>query len=81
MVYNDTLNNEEDGSVLKKARAKSKGGMLTDTVRPGAAVSLPQALAGYRQRAADLYDQGAELYNAEPDTTEIQQYAKSRPAR
>jgi hypothetical protein len=81
MADYDTLLNEDAGVVLKKTRAKSKGGMLTDSVRPGAAVSLPQALAGYRQRAADLYDQGAELYNKEPDITELQQYAKTRGAQ
>lgn len=78
MIDNTTLPYEEDGVVLKKTRAKSKGGMLTDTVRPGGAASLPNALASYRQRAAELYDQGAELYNSEPDITELQNYAKTR---
>lgn len=78
MADYDTYTNEDDGVVLKKARAKSKGGMLTDTVRAGDAVSLPQALASYRERAADLYKQGADLYNAEPDMAQLQQYAKTR---
>lgn len=80
MQYNDTYTNEDEGIVLKKARAKSKGGMLTDTVRPGDAVSLPQALSSYRQRAADLYDQGYELYNSDADITQLQEYAKTRGA-
>lgn len=78
MADYDTYTNEDEGIVLKKARAKSKGGMLTDTVRPGDAVSLPQALSSYRQRAADLYDQGYELYNKDPDITQLQEYAKTR---
>lgn len=78
MADYDTLPNEDDGVVLKKARAKSKGGMLTDNVRPGDAVSLPQALSSYRQRAADLYEQGYDLYNKDPDISQLQEYAKSR---
>ena len=80
MAEYDTYTNEDDGIVLKKARAKSKGGMLTDTVRPGDAVSLPQALSSYRQRAADLYQQGSDLYNADPDISQLQEYAKTRGA-
>lgn len=78
MAEYDTLPNEDEGIVLKKARAKSKGGMLTDTVRPGDAVSLPQALSSYRQRAADLYQQGSDLYNSDPDISQLQEYAKTR---
>lgn len=79
--YSLFTNDEEmpdDGIVLKKARAKSKGGMLTDTVRPGEAVALPNAIAQYRQRASDLYGQGEQLYNSEPDLAQLQAFAKQR---
>lgn len=55
------------GFVLKKARAKSKGGTLTSNVQPGESV-LPNARAAlgqtddYRKRAADLYQQGNDIY-------------------
>lgn len=79
MVDNTTLPNEEE-SVLKKTRAKNKGGMLSDNVQSSGGVRLPNAIANYRQRAADLYDQGSELYNSDPDITQLQEYAKSRGA-
>lgn len=76
MVENDTLPNE-DGIVLKKSRAKNQGGMLTNTVSGEGAV-LPNAINAYRARAADLYQQGSELYNADPDMSQLQAFAKSR---
>ena len=51
-------------------------GMLTQSVTPG--MTLPQALNAYRKRAADLYQRGEQLYNAEPDLSALQEFAKSR---
>lgn len=67
----------EEGIVLKKTRAKSKGGTLTTTVQPGDAV-LPSAISRYRQRATNLYNQGGQLYNSDPDLTQLQDFAKQR---
>lgn len=77
MIDNTTLPNEEE-VVLKKTRAKNKGGMLSDTVQSSGGVRLPNAIANYRERAADLYQQGSDLYNSDPDITQLQDYAKSR---
>ncbi len=66
-----------EGTVLKQAVKTSRGGMLTSAVQPGAS-TLPQTIAGYRQREAALYKQGSDLYNADPDMTELQAYARTR---
>ena len=64
-----------DGILLKKARAKSAGGTLTDRVQPGQSM-LPNARAAvgqpmdYRQRAADLYAQGEDMYQKYLDKNE-----------
>lgn len=79
--YSLFTNDEEmpsDGILLKKARARSKGGMVTDTVQPGEAVALPNAIAQYRKRATDLYGQGEQLYNSDPDLKQLQEFAKQR---
>lgn len=73
MVDYTTLPYEEDGVVLKKARAKSKGGMLTDNVQAGSV--LPNARAAMRpldsaQMAADLYRQGNDMYQSYLDKEE-----------
>lgn len=80
--YSLYTNDEEipgSGIVLKKARARSKGGMLTSDVQPGRSM-LPNARAAIdpRQRAAELYAQGEELYNSEPDYSQLQSFAKQR---
>ena len=76
--YSLYTNDEEipsEGFVLKKTRAKSKGGTLTDAVQPGQSV-LPNARAAmgqpmdYRQRAADLYAQGEDMYQKYLDKNE-----------
>lgn len=67
-----------EGVVLRQAVKKSRGGMLTGTVHPGVSTTLPQTVAGYRQREADLYKQGSDLYNAEPDMSQLQAYARTR---
>jgi hypothetical protein len=79
MVDYTLFNNDEEipgeGILLKKARAKSKGGTLTDNVQPGQSV-LPNARAAigqpmdYRQRAADLYAQGEDMYQKYLDKNE-----------
>lgn len=81
--YNVLPNYEFDdlvppGRVLRQAVAKTRGGMLTSNVQPGAGTALPQTIAGYRQREAELYKQGSELYNAEPDMSQLQAYARTR---
>lgn len=64
--------------VLRKAlAARSPGGMLTNNVAPGGSV-LPSAIEQYRKRAADLYKQGSDLYGQEPDTSELQNFARQR---
>lgn len=76
--YSLYTNDEEipsEGFVLKKTRAKSKGGTLTSDVQPGQSV-LPNARAAmgqpidYRQRAADLYSQGEDMYQKYLDKNE-----------
>ncbi len=76
-VFTNDEEMPEEGIVLKKTRAKSKGGTLTTTVQPGDAV-LPNAISRYRQRATDLYNQGGQLYNSDPDLTQLQEFAKQR---
>lgn len=39
---------------------------------------LPNAVQAYRQRAADLFNQGSELFSAEPDMTQMEEYARRR---
>ena len=77
------FNNEEEQpsyGLLKKTRAKiqSPGGVLSNTVLPGQGGMLPNAIDSYRSKAADLYEQGSELYNQEPDFSQFQTFAKQR---
>lgn len=62
------------GLRLKRAVAatRSPGGVLTNNVQPG------EAMSGYRERAADLYRQGSELLNQDPDYTQLQEFARQR---
>lgn len=62
------------GLRLKRAVAstRSPGGVLTNNVQPG------EAMGGYRERAADLYRQGSELLNQDPDYTQLQEFARQR---
>lgn len=57
---------------------KQSGGLLTSTVQPGQGSALPSAIDAYRKRAMALYQQGSDLYNKEPDMTELQAFAKQR---
>lgn len=81
MVDYSLYTNEEEippvGIVLKRARAKSAGGTLTDRVQPGGSV-LPNAISALRERAAAAYEQGQRLYDAEPDMSQLQAYAKAQ---
>lgn len=83
MVDYTLFNNEEEQpsvGLLKKARAKiqSPGGVLSNSVQPGQGGMLPNALDAYRSKAADLYKQGSELYDKEPDFSQFQNFAKQR---
>ena len=83
MVDYTLFNNEEEQpsyGLLKKSRAmiQSPGGVLSNTVQPGQGGMLPNAIDAYRSKAADLYQQGSELYNQEPDFTQFQNFAKKR---
>lgn len=50
---------------------------LTDTVQASQS-KLPSAIARYRQMATDLYGQGSDLMDQEPDMAPMQAYAKQR---
>lgn len=83
MVDYTLFNNEEEQpqvGLLKKTRAKiqSPGGVLSNNVRPGQGSMLPSAIDSYRSKAADLYQQGSELYDKEPDFSQMQNFAKQR---
>lgn len=76
------FNTEEEQpsyGLLKKARARisSAGDTLTNSVTPGRAM-LPNSIEAMRARAGDLYKQGSDLYNSDPDTTQLQEFAKQR---
>ena len=79
-----TLFNNEEGQpqvgLLKKTKAKIKspGGVLSNNVRPGQGGMLPSAVDSYRSKASDLYKQGSELYDAEPDFSQFQNFARQR---
>lgn len=64
--------------LLKKARARitSAGDTLTNNVTPGRA--LPNSIAALRGRAADLYQQGNDMFSADPDTSALQDFARQR---
>lgn len=68
-----------EGIVLKKARLglRPTGGTLTNNVTPGRAM-LPNSIEALRARAGDLYQQGSDLYNSDPDTSQLQAFAKQR---
>lgn len=77
------FNNEEEQptvGLLKKAKAKiqSPGGVLSNNVKPGQGSVLPSAIESYRSKAANLYKQGSELYDTEPDFSQFQNFARQR---
>lgn len=77
------FNNEEEQpqvGLLKKSRARiqSPGGVLSNNVKPGQGGMLPNAIDSYRSKAADLYKQGSELYDREPDFSQFQDFARQR---
>jgi len=77
---------EQDVNALTQPRflrravsaVKTPGGMLTQAVQPGQATTLPNAIASYRDRANQLYQQGSDLYNSEPDVSQLQEFARRR---
>jgi hypothetical protein len=77
------FNNEEEQprvGLLKKSRARiqSPGGVLSNSVQPGQGGMLPNAIDSYRSKATDLYKQGSELYDREPDFSQFQNFARQR---
>lgn len=68
----------QQGIVLKRAlgRRTSAGDTLTNNVTPGRV--LPNSIDALRSRAGDLYKQGSDLYNSDPDMTQLQEFAKQR---
>jgi hypothetical protein len=77
------FNNEEEQpsyGLLKKSRAmiQSPGGVLSNTVRPGQGGMLPNSIEALRGKAAQLYQQGSDLYDQEPDMSQLQAFAKQR---
>lgn len=65
--------------LLPKARARisSAGDTLTNNVTPGRSM-LPNSIEALRGRSAELFQQGSDLYNSDPDTTQLQNFAKQR---
>jgi len=83
MVDYTLFNNEEQQpsyGLLKKARAKiqSPGGVLSTGVQPGQGSMLPNSIESLRGKAAQLYQQGSDLYEQEPDMSQLQAFAKQR---
>jgi hypothetical protein len=80
--YNLFNNEQEQPSygLLKKSRGmiQSPGGVLSNTVQPGQGGMLPNAIDAYREKAADLYKQGSDIYSQEPDFSQFQDFAKQR---
>ena len=70
----------EPGLVLKNAAAKRKsaGNALSSNVVGAPASVLPNAIKSMRTRAGDLYKQGSDLYNSDPDTSQMQEFARQR---
>lgn len=66
-----------EGVLLKKARARSKGGMVTDTVTPGQSSVLPNT----RSRLAQIYGDLDKLESQEVDTSALQAFARQQSER
>jgi hypothetical protein len=76
------FNQEEEQpsyGLLKKTRSglRPTNGTLTNSVTPGRAM-LPNSIEALRARAGELYQQGSDLYNSDPDTSQLQAFAKQR---
>jgi len=75
-VIYDMDSEEPSSLVLPRARRRLlDGGLLTNTVKPGA---LPSAVERYRKRASDLYDEGSKLMDSEPDMSQLQAFARQQ---
>lgn len=68
----------QQGIVLKRAlgRRTSAGDTLTNNVTTGRA--LPNSIDALRTKASEFYKQGSDLYNSDPDMTQLQEFAKQR---
>ena len=62
--------------MLPRTRRRNAGDTVSSVVSPGQA--LPNSISALRSKAAGLYDQGAGLFNSDPDTSELQSFAKAR---
>lgn len=78
MVDYSLYTNEDEipgeGIVLKQARRRVKGGMLTDTVQPGEGSMLPTT----RSRLAKVYGDLDELDTKDVDTSTLQAFAQQQ---
>ena len=57
---------------------QSAGSTLTTNVQPGQAIGASDPVSAYSLRAADLYRQGSDLANAEPDVEGFKRMARKR---
>lgn len=73
----EAVGNVTGSMMLPRARKRlSAGDAVTQNVTPGEA--LPNAIGRLRERAAEAYKQGSELFNQEPDYSQLQAFAKQR---
>lgn len=81
MVDYSLYTNEDDvpgeGLILKQARRRAKGGMLTDTVQPGEGSVLPNT----RQRLAKIYGDLDKIESQDVDTSALQAFARQQSDR
>lgn len=81
MVDYSLYTNEDDvpgeGIVLKQARRRVKGGMLSSTVSPGEGSVLPNT----RSRLAKIYGDLDKLESQDVDTTALQAFARQQSER
>lgn len=80
------FNNEEEQpqvGLLKKTRAKIKspGGVLSNSVQPGQASVLPNAIDSYRTQSKELSDRAFAAMDAPVDYSAMQQMARDRSAQ
>lgn len=80
------FNNEEEQprvGLLKKTQAKIKspGGVLSNSVQPGQASVLPNAVDSYRTQSKELSDRAFAAMDAPVDYSAMQQMARDRSAQ
>ena len=64
------LQNDQNGYLMSSVPAN-----MPEAAVP---ITLPQAIAAYRRRAMEYSRQGSDLYNAEPDVSALQEFARQR---